>query len=227
MNRSIPLLAVAASMAISLWTHAQPAVDLPPGRLACSVEVTPSATSGMTKPPQPPVRWIKHVDIVRDGNLQRDMVTWSNGVLLEVWRVFDAGVLLAARSTGDNDVNVFPINSSYAGDYTLRILALDPGSLSWLAPSSLMGQVSKDGTNVFEYRTAVLVPGYLPHDPPRQIFYEAWVDAKTFTPTAFSDGDNLCKLTFAGPPPDPLVMPDRFQNVLKYYQRANSIGRRL
>lgn len=71
------------------------------------------------------------------------------------------------------------------------------------------------------------MPGFLPHDPPRQVFYQAWVDAKTSMPVALDDSTSLYELTFSPTPAAALVMPDRFKQTLAYYQRADAIARRL
>jgi hypothetical protein len=229
MNKSYLLLPFVASIGLTFRALADSLIDLPAdGKLSCSVEVATSTPGSAAPPTSVPGNQIKRIEITRDGNLQRDVVTRSSGGSREVWRVLDVQLLLAANDSAANkSVNIFPTKSPFADEFTPRILALDRGSLSWITPSTLVGKENKDGKDVFHYHAPVFVPGILPRDPPRQVFYDAWIDAKTLAPVEFGDGDVLFKLTFSPTPADSLVLPDRFQKVLEYYQRANTIGRRL
>jgi hypothetical protein len=222
MNKGYLLLPFIASISLNSSAFADPLVALPASSIACSVDLTASA-SPSGAPPAPTGR-IKHIEITRDGDLQRDIVTWSDGSSSETWRIFDVRLLVADNKASANSVNVYALDSSQAAGFTPRILALNLRSFSWISPGRLVGKENKDGKEVFRYRAPVLVPGFLPRDPPRQVIYQAWIDAKTLIPVALDDSDDTYKLAFSAPPTEPLILPERFKKIVDYYTRANAVA---
>jgi hypothetical protein len=226
MNKMHLLPFCAASFFVAFPVMADPLVVIPAGRVACSVELTPSKLGDGSKDEQG--QRFKHIDVVRDGNFQRDIVTGSSGAPGEVWRALDVHLLVAGKvSDGNTSFNIYPLGSCFADDFTPRILNLDIASFSWIAPSSFVAKESKEGKETFHYRAPVSIPGKLPVDPPRQVFYDAWIEVKSLLPIALDDSEYHYVLTFSPTPALALVLPDRFKKRLLYYERANAMARPL
>lgn len=208
---------------------AAPLITLPKGDMSCSVDVTVNQAPSSTQPasPKTEIPQMKHVEIAQVGNLRRDTITWSDGDKTETWKVLNTGFSLVEVTYPAKCIYDVPAGSFMGSYFSRKILDLTPASTSWITVASLVGQTDHDGKPAIHYRASVVVPSNVPHQAPRQVFYEAWVDAKTLIPMAFDDGDYVYELTFSDPPTAPLVMPERFQENFRYYTRANTIARHL
>ncbi len=203
-----------------------PPVIAPPDNFACSVAVTfhgilakDAAPGAMTTPADSKIPTVKSDTITQTGNLRRDVLTWSDGTTSEAWTMVSTGFTMLEKAAGTTKgIYKMPKKSSMRALLFPTILDMDTASLTWLNPSSFVDKNGLKGRNGSHYQSHGFLYNFV---PAKSVAIQAWVDAKSFIPFAFDDGQCLYELTFTSPPTEPLVLPDRFKEDMEYYQRAN------
>jgi hypothetical protein len=234
MNKSSRLLILSWITFSSPLLQADPALVIPPGNLSCSVVVTNHAgapvpllpSSAPVPPRKPGLRpSMTAATIERVGGLQHTIFSWSNGSNSEMWILLDKDLALLEDASGQGkSIFELPRGSAVRKVLSPPMLDLDAESLAWINSQNLTGKAAYKGKSSLHYQATQALYNFI---PPRQVLYQAWIDPKTLLPLAMDDGDNLYELTFAAPPSEPLVLPDRFKKNLQEYYNANAVPRHL
>lgn len=183
-------------------------VNFPKGDAAWTVDFkvekaapTPKPTPAITeKSPPPPPRQKKKVEIVRQGNLRHDIVTWSDGSTTEFWWIQKAG-LIVYQDVPDGRINI--LKTGNLPDQ------LNDGSLfTWVNAGTFVDKRQFQGKKCRYYETEITLPTL------EKLTLRAWIDNETQKPAAWSNSGILSLFTFDNPlPAEPLVLPDKFQKV--------------
>jgi hypothetical protein len=232
MNKVALLLLGPFILANSTGLKANPLINFPAGDTVCSVTVTShligfSHTPANVNTEGSPVV-LQSVEITRIGKLQRDEMTWSDGKKTEAWTLLDLGLTLAEKVVSSSSF-IYELlkGSPFRNAFCPTLLDLDEASVTWINPQSFTGNTDLEGKPTLHYQTKMSLPA--PNGPPRNVIYQAWIDAKTLKPLALDDGDALYALTFSVSPAStgPLILPDRFKKNLQEYENANAKIRHL
>lgn len=177
-------------------------VEFPQGDAVWSVTVEPSGEKGPRRKASTEPRQEK-IDIVRQGALRRDTVTWPGGKTTEVWWLAEPPVAIA-ESERNGAINVVSAAE-------LLPLRLDAKAFAWIGDTTFQGNKRFKGRRCQCYETKEeALPGQR---------IRAWIDAKTRQPVAIDNGIGL--FIFQLHPtetPEALTLPARFQKALARYQ---------
>jgi hypothetical protein len=212
-----------------LFTHVASAqlVQFPAGNAAWTLVFTYSDDAA-TQPPQSPAqkppatRKARKIDVTRAGNLQRVLITWTDGKTSERWTVPD---LPAVFEEDPRNGNVGSIQSgSREEKITEFTLTYDSSAFDWIKPEFLQEKdpVSYRGKQCFHYKGSVPMVSMGVEAKPITFLKEAWIDSKTLLPLALAtDGASICVFTFQPTPPSgSLAPPPKFASEIAYYKRV-------
>jgi len=185
-------------------------VDFPKGDAAWTVDfkveknaATPKPSPSITENSSPPPpRQRKKVEIVRQGNLRNDIVTWSDGSTTDYWWSGKSGFILY-QDAPDGRINILKTGN-------LPDQCYDSSLFTWVSAGAFVDMRHFQGKKCRYYETEIILPSE------EILTLRAWIDNETQKPTAWSDSGILSLFTFERPMPlEPLVLPDRFQIVME------------
>jgi hypothetical protein len=212
-NRNLAVFAALAFGFVSAASVARsqpaesPLVVLPQGDFSCLAEVTSHIATPKPDPAHPNQHFAalrKEIAITRIGAVRRDVTTWTDGSVSELWSLDDQGVTLWQTNGPGRAVYLF--RGPRRDELTVKLLRLDAASVAWIKKQNLVG--NEEGT--LHYQAIVTLPESGPK--PRTAIYQAWIDPKTLQLKKLDDGDNLYTLTVSPDrPAGPLVMPPDIQ----------------
>ncbi|MFA7344200.1 MAG: hypothetical protein WC003_07860 [Terrimicrobiaceae bacterium] len=213
------------ALVAAIWLVPQCAAETPPtthevhfpkGDAAWSVafenQAAPaSKPTGGAAPETIPTRTVK-VDIVRQGNLRRDVVTLSDGSTRGIWWIRNPPVALF-----DNGPRISTAMAS-----SMAQQRYDESSFDWVGANAFAGMKPCKGKPCQYYEMEVVDE----MDGTKHT-RRAWIDPETHQPVALDD--SFIKVTFAfqdAAPTEPLRMPDNFLDKYKRVQAFYAPPRR-
>lgn len=202
---------------------AQPFVRLPQGDFSCTVTVT----SRQAMPPA-----ITKVEITRVGDLRRNVISWSDNSVSEVWTMAQTGLSVSEENDGDGKKSIYVLQGAMRDSAIPSVLQLDSASTAWIEPKNLVGNPNATSGTLHYKRERVLprIEEFVdaPNQPDQIQIYQAWIDAKTLLPLKLDDGQAEYNLSFAKEvPTGPLVLPPKLKAELDRWQAAITPGPRL
>lgn len=186
-------------------------VDFPRGDAAWTVifktEGTDVSKASRAGTGSGPFKQWKRMEIVRQGNVRRDLIKWLDGKTTELWWVTTPPVVLF--DDGDN---------GHVSGMKAMLMAskrYDETSLDWVN-----GETFKEVTSFNGHRCRYYKMTIVEEDSSGSVKkkFQAWIDVKTNRPVAFDNNGVLVTFVFKDDEAEPLVMPDRFVEKLKSYQ---------
>ncbi len=184
-------------------------VKFPTGLAAWRVEITPmsSGNAGATTGAH-----IVKIDVVQDDEKRRNLVTWSQGSVMEQWEIYRYNLILR-KDPMDHAFATSGVGDSTDGG----AISHSPASFRWLASEFLQEKTPIDykGRKCFHYKGTIersVLNGV--KDDTAMLAMEAWIDSKTLLPVAYEDGTGLGTFIFLKPPSAELQLPAPFQKVL-------------
>lgn len=184
-------------------------VDFPKGDAAWGVlfQVDPAAATPKSAPGLPDAEAVplprqrKKMDIVRQGQLRHDLVTWSNSSVTEYWWSDKAGFVVY------QDLPDGRINTLKTGN--LQDQRYDNSLFDWVKAGTFMDLRTFHGKKCRYYETEIILP-----DEEKQTL-RAWIDNESQKPVAWTNSGILSIFSFDVPMPvQPLVMPEKFQKAI-------------
>jgi hypothetical protein len=146
----------------------------------------------------------KNINIVCQGGIRRDLVTWGNGSVTEIWWV-EGPPLAMFESARHGKVSVIKADEARHARY-------DESAFSWLKENNYLGVKSYLKKSCDYYQsTQTDLEG-------KQFTVRAWIDPKTRRPTALYNGSDLVSFDFDSASVEPLTLPQKFEIEMKRYQ---------
>jgi hypothetical protein len=158
---------------------------------------------------------LKQMDVVRRGDLRRDILVWSDGVKSEHWWS-TAGNEVFFENRGNTEVRA--VKASQKGESRY-----DETFFAWVGKQTYAGERNLDGKNYWYFETK-----YKNEGTEQNNTLAAWVDPKTAWPYCWSDGDR--KVYFEFKPLDPnfrLDVPPKFAEAIARYNAYRTPPTRL
>lgn len=212
MNRIISCLAVFVLLECSISRAQEPVVhtiDFPKGDIAWSVIPQNGGIGTVAAPdgvPAVETRSIKRIDIIRSGNLRRDLVLWSDQKTTEYWwSVNPFFVVFTNKPDG-------PILTMKGAMMDVR--RFDESNFSWISAATYAGLQTLGGKQCRFYEEKSVDP-----DTESESLQRVWIDLKTSKPAAWGDGSFMACFMFSTPDPTklPLVVPDKYLTAMRRY----------
>lgn len=170
-------------------------VLFPQGDLAWTVTfqngqaATPAAGS-----PSPPQKFVR-IDIVRQGNIRRDVAVLSDGSTDEMWWIETK----PAWALVDHGGGVAVMSAT-----ALSNVRFDALSFGWISAQTYVGKKSIDGITCQYYQTNE-------EDGRGTFTMRAWIDPATHLPVALDNGSSTVEFAFSKAKVAPLEMPEKFR----------------
>jgi hypothetical protein len=190
-------------------------VNFPSGDATWTVSLEKSKKGPDRQASAPPVREIKTVEIVRIGNIRRDVVHWSIGGTTEYWWMAKPAVVLF-QAKPDEPVRTIPPE-------LLTTIRYDQTLFQWVGATTFVNEATVKGRKARSYQREVSIED-------GKMLQTAVIDSETGLPIEWSDGKNIAQFSFdAKLPENRLEMPSQFQTALKelegYYTPPKRISR--
>jgi len=180
-------------------------VNFPTGDTTWSVDFQAGGTSNASPPAgAAPAKKMREIEIVRQGHMRRDTITFSDGTTQERWWVQNPDYALFQNGS--------VVSSMRAAEFAP--VRFDASSFDFITAQYYKGKQSQQGIDCqyYEYRMEDNLQGWGFHGR----IVRAWIDPKTHLPVAYDNGGGIGVFTFSkGPVPD-LKMPPNFEK--KYQQ---------
>lgn len=138
-------------------------------------------------------------EIVRQGKLRRDVITWADGTTAEMWWVANLPYVLAERNGRVDVIKAADIGQA----------SFDESCFTWVSAKTYLGKKSYQGKDSQYYETLLINPA-----TDTRVTLRAWIDPVTHQPLALFNGYTEVEFAFPKPAPiPPLQMPPNFQQV--------------
>ena len=194
-------------------------VDFPQGDATWSVaaqgqETVPPPPNASASPAPKALKKFVGMDIVCQGKLRRDTITWSDGSTDQMWWIRNLPYVMTEKGG--------QVGCTKASD--LWQVRFDASSFEWVSAKTYLGKKSYQGSDCQYYEMKIVDPD----GGPTRIF-RAWVDHSSHLPLAFDNGFITVSFTFPkGGPIAPLQMPANFQEMyarlLDFYAHVKQPG---
>jgi hypothetical protein len=174
---------------------------------------------------------LREIRVTKTGNLKRDIVSYGNGTTVEVWYV--DGVLFTPDSNQQLTVfNYKAVQAQYGNGLGNAIVSAGFTGLDWLDLKDYDQVVFYQGQPCYHYGIKVqqrqLLPKGTPPTAPPLLSAEAWINAKTALPVAYTDGDGkVYTYRFLDSPAAPLALPPAYHVALTSYEKEQDKMKRL
>lgn len=173
---------------------------------------------------------LREIRVTKTGNLKRDIVSYGNGTTVEVWYI--DGVLFTPDSNQQPTVfNYKAVQAQYGNSLGNAMVSAGFTGLDWLDLKYYDQVVFYQGQSCYHYgiktkqTSAFNAP---PETPAQTLNAEAWINAKTGLPVAYTAGDGkLYMYRFLDPPTTSLTLPPTYQAALTVHEKNQEKMRRL
>jgi hypothetical protein len=179
------------SSATVLAQQPAPEIGFPKGDLAWTVAFEAAKGTG-----ESPAATPRDIDIVRQGDVRRDRITWSDGHASEQWWTVSPSFLLFENGP---DHAVSWLKGAWA-----RGQAYDENLFQWVDASTFVEATDYEKKRCRLYRTRIASNA-------GSVTCSAWIDEETRLPVAYAEGNRVALFTFSKTSLEPLSMPEKFQ----------------
>jgi hypothetical protein len=170
----------------------------------------------------PPKLKLVSVDVVKTGELKRDIRTYEDGHVVEVW--FHNSIYLFPDSNGQPAIfDLKPMGNSALLEDPVRSTGYT--GIGWIDLKNYDRVVAFNGQPAYHYHAALASqasPPFSGKSPAQsQATLDAWIDVKTGRPLGYTDArGRTFTYTFSALPSASLVLPSAYAAILTTYMAA-------
>lgn len=217
MNR-LPVISVFLVLSLSAVAQSGSSLKFPAGDAAWVVDVSYPETIGgnsdLSQNEDP-----KMVEVVRKGDVRRNVLHLMNNTVVENWRFERLGLRVIQRGKPEA---VFVIPDA---DPMLAIragVAFDESLFRWISEENLVGQVKYSGKPCLHFRAEVAIPSTVKNKNmvPILELQEAWIEEATGLPVALKSGVTLMQFRFLKDGEMDMEMPPYIEKALERYRAS-------
>lgn len=174
---------------------------------------------------------LREIRVTKTGKLKRDIISYGNGTTVEVWYV--NGVLFTPDSNQQLTAYDYKaVQSQFGNKLGNAIVSAGFTGLDWLSLEDYDQVVIYQGQPCYHYGIKApqrqLPPKSMPSTAPPLLSAEAWINAKTGLPVAYTTGDGkVYTYRFLDSPTTPLVLPPTYQVAVTSHEKEQDKMKRL